>query len=203
MKKCFVIFFVTFILTNNISCIKEEKKAHEFLNLQWRDSQTGINESSIDDQIIIKFDTKNILENEIIEIEIWEQTDGKLMDLVRKLQGTVKNDAVEIIWIVEVDFNNTDTHYNREIDEKGYTLIDYVFLIKNGNEIVSSHLLAVTKNIDIFVAYEGSRKPIRNTEYFLIAPDKEYFYGKTDDDGYARIRKLRKMGNYLFFPKEE
>jgi hypothetical protein len=203
MKKRVITFFVIFILSNNISCRKEEKKAHEYLNLQWRNSQTEINECSIDDQIIIKFNTKNIPENEIIEVEIWEQTDNKLMDLIIKLQGTVKNDTVEIIWILDVDFNNKNTYYNREIDEKNYTLIDYVFLIRNGDEIVSSHLLAVTRNIDIFVGYESSRKPLRNAEYFLIAPDKEYIYGKTDDGGYARIKNLRKMGNYYFFPKEE
>ena len=206
MRKFIIAVFVVFMPLVVTGCRSLEKEAVEeiivgFSNLQWRDFQSEIKEAHLYDKIIITFETKNIPENEIIDIEIWEKTDTVLMDFVAALQGTVKNNAVEIHWIVGLDFNNTEANFNQEIENNGYTIIDLVFLIKHNDQVISSDLLAVLGLMNIHVL-SNTHEPRQNIELIVVGPHNERIYVRTDNDGWARIRNLRRIGDYMVFANE-
>jgi len=206
MVKFIIMLFALFISLYVTGCRSLEKEAGEvivaeFNNLQWRDLQSEIKEAHIHDKITIKFETRNIPDDEIINIEIWEKTDNVLMDFIEKLQGTVKNNRVEIHWTVGLDFNNEDANFNQEVERNGYTIIDLVFLIKHNDQTITSDLLAVLGLLNIQVL-SGTQEPQRNIELVVIGPHNERRYVKTDDDGWARIRNLRRIGDYMLFATE-
>jgi hypothetical protein len=190
MGKNLLIICLVF-LSNNIY-------GQEVFNLQWRDTDAEIEEAHIGDKIIIKFESRNISDNEFIEIEIWEKTNGKLMDFIQKLQGTVNNGFFEIERIIEFDVNNENTNYGNEIKENGYAIIDYVFIVKYNEINISSPSLAILSWINNLFINGRTGEPMRNRDFVFISPDGEFFVGKTDDEGYGKIRNLRKIGRYTY-----
>jgi len=208
MNKFTFMIFVVFVSLHFVGCrTLEEKTAEaeiisEFNNLRWSDFQSEIKEAHIHDEIILKFETRNVPENEIIHVEIWEKTDNVLMDFIDTLQGTVKNNAVEIRWTVGIDFNNADMNFNQEIERNRYTFIDLVFLVKHNGQIISSDLLAVLGLMNIHVLCNETHTPRRNVELIVVSPANERTYVTTDNDGWARIRNLRRIGEYMVFVNE-
>jgi len=206
MTRFTIMAFAIFISLYLTGCRSLEKETGgeirgEFNNLQWRDLQSEIKEAHIHDEIIIKFETRNIPEYEIIDIEIWEKTDNVLMDFIKKLQGTVRNNIVEINWTVGLDFNNKEANFNQEIENNGYTIVDLVFLIKHNGQVISSDLLAVLGLMNIQVL-SNAHEPRRNIELIVVGPHNERIYVRTDNDGWVRIRNLRRIGDYMVFANE-
>jgi len=172
------------------------QESDHFFNLQWKTGENEIYEAHVGDEVTIKFETIDIPDNEIIDIEIWEKTNGKLMDFIAKLPGTVNNEIVELNWIVEFDINNKDTNYAREIKEHGYTFIDYVFVIKYNDETVSSKPLIIMSWIKQLLVEMRTREPIRNHRFFLFLGKEEVIEGTTTDEGYILLNRIRKIGHY-------
>ena len=207
MNKFALMIFTIFVSLYVIGCRTLEKETGmevipEFNNLRWSDFHAEIKEAHIHDEINITFETKNIAENEIVHVEIWEKTDNVLMDFIERLQGTVKNNTVQIQWTVGLDFNNAEANFNQEIERNRYTMVDLVFLVKHNDQIISSNLLAVLGLMNIHVLCGETREPRRNVELVVISPINEHVYVMTDDDGWARIRNLRRIGDYMVFVNE-
>jgi len=192
-KIVFFFFSIFIIFSNGIY----GQTTHYFRNLQWMDSHSEIEEAHILDEIIIRFETENVPDNENIFIEIWKQTNNELMDLITALQGTVINNTVNIFWVVEFDETRSDTHYAREIIENGYTIINYVFLIKYNNMNIISKPLAVLNFINIVLIDDVLNVPIGNTMVSITSPDGEVIQAKSDENGIILIRNLRKKGEYF------
>jgi hypothetical protein len=201
MKKNLIIcIFLLFYFCNNIYGQRSTNFVYSnlygrnrFLNLQWRNEQSEIAEAHVHDQIIIRFETINLPDNEKIDIEIWEETNNKLMDLIDTLQGTVKNNIVEISWIVKFDRDKIDTNYAREIKEKGYTFIDYIFKIKNIN--IQSKPLAILSFVNGQAIDDKYGALIRNHAFIFTYPDNEEIRVFSDENGIIRVRNIRKMGS--------
>jgi hypothetical protein len=132
-----------------------------------------------------------------VDIEVWEETDGKLMDFIAGLQGTAVNGSVELEWVVALDLDNKDTHYAREIEENGYAIIDYVFVIKHGSATVSSRPLAILAWLSNQFTDKETGEPMRNNGFAVYGPDGKFIFGETDDEGRAILRNLRKIGDYF------
>jgi hypothetical protein len=185
-----IIFFTVLIALHSNGYGQE---SYNFFNLQWTDAGAEIEEAHISDEIKIRFETKGLPEDEIVCIEIWEQTDDKLMDLINVLHGTVKDGIVEIAWVVEFDKDNKDTHYAREIEERGYAIIDYVFLIKYNDVSISSKPLAILGFLYMQAFNEKGGDLARNAAFSIINAENERFLVKSDSGGYMLIRNLRKI----------
>ena len=176
--------------------------AFEFNNLRWSNFHSEIKEAHLHDEIVITFETRNIPESETIHVEIWEKTNNVLMDFIETLQGTVKNNAVEIRWTVGLDFNNAEANFNQEIERNRYTIIDLVFLVKHNDQVISSDFLAVLGLMNIHVLCAKTHEPRRSTELIVIGPTNESIHTRTDYSGWARIRNLRRIGDYMVFVDE-
>jgi hypothetical protein len=173
----------------------------DFKNLQWKDMTSEIIEACVDDTVLISFAAYGMADGQKIEIEIWENTDDELTDLIKKLTGTVNNGKVELEWAVEFDMENRETNYYREIEEKGFTILDYVFVIDYGEVKYISKSLAITAWGNRLLIDKNTGEPIRNKDYvlMLVTPDRkdrEYISGKTDDDGRIKLNNIRKIGDW-------
>jgi hypothetical protein len=188
--------FLVFITTNVIVY------GQDFQNLQWRDAESEITDACIGDNVLISFETNNnIIDGKMIEIEVWESTNNKLMDLIKKLTGVVNNGKVELGWTVEFDEQNTETNYYNEIEENGFTILDYVFVINYQSKRYISNLLGITAWGNRQMVDERTGEPIRNMDYILMLltpdrKDREYINGTTDDDGRIKLRNIRKIGDW-------
>ena len=195
MKKSYIIASILLLFfLNNI--LAQEK--FEFHNLQWRDGEIVINEAHLDDQVFITFETRNIPDNEVVDIEIWVKTNGELVDFVSLTQGSVRNGIVNIEWTVELPMNNVNANYVREIEENGYTIVDFAFLIRNNNLIFVSGLLEIYDWFDYEIINDTTGEPIPNSDFLILGPDGKFMPGTTNDEGRAIMRNLRRIGNYTF-----
>jgi hypothetical protein len=185
----------------------------EFINLQWKNEGAEISEIHVENKVTISSMIRNIDDGEIVKIEVWEETDNETKDLMQELEGTVENGKIELEWIVVFDQYNENTNYEQynentsyyqEIKNNGYTVLDYVFLIKYG-EFVSqkSKPLAILGHFHYLVTYGKKGPPVPNRGYTLYAPDGKKIRGTTDEEGYIEINNLRIVGNYYIFVDEE
>lgn len=172
------------------------KAGIEFLNLQWRNAKTEVKEAHVNESVTLRFQTRNVPDNERVTAEIWEQTGGKLLDLIAELEIPVQQNAGSADWVVALDIHKQDAHYAREIAEKGYTLIDYVFVLKYKDKTSSSKPLAILSWVYFRFLDEKTDEPIRNSKFLLYSPDGTTSSHTTDAEGYARITRLRKAGQY-------
>jgi hypothetical protein len=167
-----------------------------FTNLQWLHDNAEITEACIYDEIKISFETQDISDNESLNIEIWENSDNQLTDLIEKVKGTVKNGKVEIIWTVKYDENNKDAKYYHEIQDTGYTILDYIFVVNYKNIKKNSKILEINAWGNRQIVDDKTGEVLRNRDYALLGPDGKWITGKTDNDGRIILRNLRKIGEY-------
>jgi hypothetical protein len=168
----------------------------EFHNLQWRINDEEINEAHVDDRIIISFESKNVLDDTLVSIEIWRKKDGELVDFITDLQGTVKDNFFTLDWVVDLDMHDESTNYFREIEETGHAIIDYIFIIKYNDINIASKLLEILAWFETHCIDYVTGEPLRNWDFVLLTPDRQFIAVTTDDEGYIRVRNLRMHGRY-------
>jgi hypothetical protein len=190
MKKTLIIgLFLSFLSYTN----SYGQGASEFFNLQWRNGYYEIEEAHEHDEIAIRFETRNIPDNEKVDIEIWYTKGGILMDMIDNLDGTIKNNVIEINWVVEFNRNNRDTNYAREIEEIGYAIIDYIFIVKYNNINVYSKPLAILSFVYMQVFDFNDNKPIKYSILTFINSDGEIIKVESDENGYVLIKNIRRI----------
>jgi hypothetical protein len=169
----------------------------DFINLQWRNDLAEIEEAHIDDIVIIKFETNNISNDVIINIEMWSKTDNGVTDLIDNIQGIVINGIVEVEWQVIFDYEK-NINATLEIHNNRYTIIDYYFVIKYENIAVTSKYLPIYSYFDHLIIDDMTEEPIRNRDFILLSPDGRFLMGTTNDEGRAIMKNLRRIGSYNF-----
>jgi hypothetical protein len=192
MKKTYIFLFKLIFVCFSIFGQNETS----FFNLQWRDNQNEVLEAHLNEGINIYFETNNIPENTIIDIEIYRKKDGKLIDLIKKLQGKINNNKIEIYWTIEIDIENKNTSYYKEIKKNNYAIIDYVFVIKYNKKNISSKILEILGEFRKRIVDEYTGEPYRFRNFAVYSPDGNFIFGTTDEEGYTIIRNLRKIGYY-------
>jgi hypothetical protein len=190
--------FALILIVSNISILCAEARrdiAPEFSNLQWRNTETEISEAHVFDTVLVSFQTKNIYSGEIVKIAIWEYSDEEITDLISELEGVVQDEQVLCTYKVHYDEASTNTHYAQEIADQGYTILDYVFIVTYRHYTsMRSKELAINDWIESQVIDHTTQKPSTNTTYKILTSDKDVMEGKTDSDGWIKIRNLRKVG---------
>jgi len=190
-------FFFAVLLSLSINSVCFAQAGIEFFNLQWRNNSTEIEEAHLDDRVIIEFETNNIPNGAIIDVEIWSITDNELRDLIDNIQGEVINGIVRIEWEIKFD-NNVNINSAQQINERGYTIIDYYFTVKYNDITSSSNRLPIYSYFDYLILDDITGEPIRNSDFLLFAPNGRFLMGTTNEDGRAIMRNLRIIGSYSF-----
>ncbi|MDR2941609.1 MAG: hypothetical protein LBV17_03355, partial [Treponema sp.] len=96
-----------------------------------------------------------------------------------------KNGEVEIPWKVEYHEDNDDSSSAREIEEQGWTVPEYFFVVEYGGvKSIESKLLYTRDWIHKRLIDESTDEALANIKYTLFLSDGSTIKGTTDENGY-------------------
>ena len=149
------------------------------------------------DTVLLCAEVRNIPDGTDAVIRITEQDDDGTNDAVAVLTAAVSNGRILCAWDVVYTADNDDSSSAQELQEKGYTVPEYVFTVECGGvKSGKSPLLEVMCWIRTAFRNNKTGKPLVNRKYRIYLYDGTIITGKTDNNGYVDIKTL-KQGQYF------
>ena len=150
----------------------------------------GQNKAKIGEEVKMIVDVKDFDDGTKAKFEIWEKdADGK-NDLIEQIDGEVKENKVETVWV----YSTEEVEENMEDDneeEKGEP--EYFFDVTIEEEKARSGILKFTHTLEIYL--EDEKKPLDNVKYRVTLSDGTVRTGKFKD-GWAKIEDAS-FGNFF------
>ena len=165
--------------------------------LLWKKDTSAISKALIGDTVLLCAEVRNIPDGTDAVIRIAEQDDDGTNDAVAVLTAAVSNGRILCAWDVVYTADNDDSSSVQELQEKGYTVPEYVFTVECGGvKSGKSPLLEVMGWIRTAFRNNKTGKPLVNRKYRIYLYDGTIITGKTDNNGYVDIKTL-KQGQYF------
>ena len=165
--------------------------------LLWKKDTSAISKALIGDTVLLCAEVRNIPDGTDAVIRITEQDDDGTNDAVAVLTAAVSNGSILCAWDVVYTADNDDSSSVQELQEKGYTVPEYVFTVECGGvKSGKSPLLEVMGWIRTAFRNNKTGKPLVNRKYRIYLYDGTIITGKTDNNGYVDIKTL-KQGQYF------
>ena len=169
---------------------EEDEDGPEFRSLKWKKGGKEIAEALVDDKISLYCDVKNIADGETVKFSIFEQGENK-DDPIDEVEGEVKNGEVEVPWEV-VYKGGEGSNCAEELEEQGWTLPDYYFVVEYGGvESDQGKVLEVKNIVHKRLVDSKTGESLSNTEYTVILTGDGILSGTTDADGYIEKIQLK------------
>ena len=161
------------------------------------DTEQQVSKALIGDTVLLCAEVRNIPDGTDAVIRITEQDDDGTNDAVAVLTAAVSNGSILCAWDVVYTADNDDSSSVQELQEKGYTVPEYVFTVECGGvKSGKSPLLEVMCWIRTAFRNNKTGKPLVNRKYRIYLYDGTIITGKTDNNGYVDIKTL-KQGQYF------
>ena len=165
--------------------------------LLWKKDTAAVNKALVGDTVQLCAEVRNIPDGTDAVVRITEQDDDGANDAVAVLTATVRNGSILCAWDVVYTADNDDSSSAQELQEKGYTVPEYVFTVECGGvKSGKSPLLEVMCWIRTAFRNNKTGKPLVNRKYRIYLYDGTIITGKTDNNGYVDIKTL-KQGQYF------
>ena len=165
--------------------------------LLWKKDTAEVSKALIGDTVLLCAEVRNIPDGTDAVIRITEQDDDGTNDAVAVLTAAVSNGRILCAWDVVYTADNDDSNSVQELQEKGYTVPEYVFTVECGGvKSGKSPLLEVMGWIRTAFRNNKTGKPLVNRKYRIYLYDGTIITGKTDNNGYVDIKTL-KQGQYF------
>lgn len=165
--------------------------------LLWKKDTAEVSKALIGDTVLLCAEVRNIPDGTDAIIRIAEQDDDGNNDAVAVLTAAVSNGIILCAWDVVYTADNDDSSSVQELQEKGYTVPEYVFTVECGSvKSGKSPLLEVMCWIRTAFRNNKTGKPLVNRKYRIYLYDGTIITGKTDNNGYVDIKTL-KQGQYF------
>ena len=165
--------------------------------LLWEKDTVEVNKALVGDTVLLCAEVRNIPDGTDAVIRITEQDDDGTNDAVAVLTAAVSNGRILCAWDVVYTADNDDSSSVQELQEKGYTVPEYVFTVECGGvKSGKSPLLEVMGWIRTAFRNNKTGKPLVNRKYRIYLYDGTIITGKTDNNGYVDIKTL-KQGQYF------
>ena len=174
-----------------------ETEQQAITQLLWKKDTSAISKALIGDTVLLCAEVRNIPDGTDAVIRITEQDDDGTNDAVAVLTAAVSNGRILCAWDVVYTADNDDSSSAQELQEKGYTVPEYVFTVECGGvKSGKSPLLEVMCWIRTAFRNNKTGKPLVNRKYRIYLYDGTIITGKTDNNGYVDIKTL-KQGQYF------
>ena len=173
---------------NNSETISNEKNP-KITNPHWEnaDGQT-ITKALVGDEAYLCADVRDIAEGASTTIKIVEKDDDDLTVLTDKVQ----NGKIRCDWKVVYMEDNDDTESQQEIEEKGYALPEYAFIVEcDGVKSEESPQLDVMGWIHRKVVFDKSKKIATNLKYIIEFPDRSTINGTVNKNGFIDLDEIK------------
>ena len=165
--------------------------------LLWKKDTSAISKALIGDTVLLCAEVRNIPDGTDAIIRIAEQDDDGTNDAVAVLTAAVSNGRILCAWDVVYTADNDDSSSVQELQEKGYTVPEYVFTVECGGvKSGKSPLLEVMCWIRTKVINQYTKAPIKNRKYQIMKNNNIIITGKTDNEGYVYLSDIE-IGNFV------
>ena len=165
--------------------------------LLWKKDTSAISKALIGDTVLLCAEVRNIPDGTDAVIRITEQDDDGTNDAVAVLTAAVSNGRILCAWDVVYTADNDDSSSVQELQEKGYTVPEYVFTVECGGvKSGKSPLLEVMCWIRTKVINQYTKAPIKNRKYQIMKNNNIIITGKTDNEGYVYLSDIE-IGNFV------
>jgi hypothetical protein len=170
----------------------------KFSELYWKFGGEIIKESIVDDDVSITFNTRNLPEDSDITITILEKNYGLEDNVVDILEITSKNDIIAN-WTINFDENKC-RNSSTEIQENGYTIPEYCFVVKYGKYSSEESNIIKIKSWVKGKSYDDKLNITwgRNQKVTLIFGDGSEITTTSDNDGNVYVRDIP-IGDVLYY----
>jgi hypothetical protein len=125
-----ILFYNSLFLCLCVIAQTTSKTVPVFSKLRWEKDEIEIIKAIVDDEVFICFDVENIADGEIIYIKILEYNKNGIHDLVKSFETVINDNKVRINTIIEFDMDQKKTQCARELYKYGYTIPQYMFIVK-------------------------------------------------------------------------
>ena len=144
---------------------------------------------SAGDEIYLCADVTDIAEGATATIKIVEKdADGK-DDPVTTLSAVVSGGRIKCRWQVQYTADEDDADSQKELEEKGYTLPEYAFVVECGGA-TSGESGVLEVYADFIAKLSMNGKLLRNYPYILKLADGSCRKGQTNSEGYITENEL-------------
>ena len=181
----------------------ENEKNPAISNPRWEDAKgQAITKALVGDEVYLCADVTDIADGAAATIKIVEKdADGK-DDPVTTLSAVVSGGRIKCQWQVTYTADEDDADSQQELEEKGYTLPEYAFVVECGGATSGeSGVLEVRGWIKVKYV-DKSGNPLANKNYVVyLLDEKTCISGTTDENGFVQEDEL-KQGRYFIIFEE-
>ena len=181
----------------------ENEKKPAISNPRWEDTKgQAITKALVGDEVYLCADVTDIADGASATIKIVEKdADGK-DDPVTTLSAVVSDGQLKCKWQVTYTADEDDADSQQELEEKGYTLPEYAFVVEcAGVTSGESGVLEVRGWIKVKYV-DKSGNPLANKNYVVyLLDEKTCISGTTDENGFVQEDEL-KQGRYFIIFEE-
>ena len=167
-------------------------------NPRWEDTKgQAITKALVGDEVYLCADITDIAEGVTATIKIVEKDANGNNDPLTTLSAVVSGGRIKCQWQVKYTADEDDADSQQELEEKGYTLPEYAFVVECGGATSGeSGVLEVRGWIKTQFKDEKTGKPISNHKYTIYLSDGSTKTGTTSSDGFVDEKYL-KHGEYF------
>ena len=176
----------------------ENEKNPAISNPRWEDAKgQAITKALVGDEVYLCADVTDIADGAAATIKIVEKDADSKDDPVTTLSAVVSGGKIKCQWQVQYTADDDDADSQKELEEKGYTLPEYAFVVECGGATSGeSGVLEVRGWIRTQFKDKRTGNPIRNCKYTVYLLDGRKLEGFTDKDGFVELQRLEK-GSYF------
>ena len=184
--------------TNNSNQeVRENEKNPAISNPRWEDTMgQAITKALVGDEVYLCADITDIADGATATIKIVEKDANGKDDPVTTLSAVVSGGIIKCQWKVQYTADEDDEDSQQELEEKGYTLPEYAFVVECGGATSGeSGVLEVRGWIRTQYIDKITGTPLSNRSYTIFLNDGTQINGSTDKNGHVEVKDL-KQGIY-------
>ena len=121
--------------------VRENEKNPAISNPRWEDTKgQAITKALVGDEVYLCADVTDIADGAAATIKIVEKDADSKDDPVTTLSAVVSGGKIKCQWQVQYTADDDDADSQKELEEKGYTLPEYAFVVdRKSTRLNSSH----------------------------------------------------------------
>ena len=179
----------------------ENEKKPAISNPRWEDTKgQAITKALVGDEVYLCADVTDIADGAAATIKIVEKDAESKDDPLTTLSAVVSGGKIKCQWQVTYTADEDDANSQKELEEKGYTLPEYAFVVECGGATSGeSGVLEVRGWIKTQFKDKMTGVPIANRGYTIYLSDGSRIKGDSDKYGNVEIRNLRHGEYFIIF----
>ncbi len=184
--------------TNNSNQeVRENEKNPAISNPRWEDTMgQAITKALVGDEVYLCADITDIADGATATIKIVEKDANGKDDPVTTLSAVVSGGIIKCQWKVQYTADEDGEDSQQELEEKGYTLPEYAFVVECGGATSGeSGVLKVRGGLKVQLKDKKTNTLLKNVKISLKQHGSIFKTLTTDENGYFELMEIP-VGEY-------